>query len=528
MLTKSGRYKKSGIGSYNTTVAKFLHGGMQSDNPLRSGGNKIVNGMEDPSHLAFIFGIVEESTGLFATLEGVNSQYDAESDRGYGALRYLYNCVGTKNLDNRTTFGMSDNDFEEISDNDSENEKKAKTERNNAKMKSATDSLSKSTERYQKPGALGQTLPKLMYDEYDNMFDFVYGFRSICNKHQYYFQTVEGLQDAYKKYHTSRKDPYLGGTDNKIKITCLESMDLRMTALFDAYYRAVYNHKYRRMNLPTNLIRFNCYILLHDLRNVMPPGLTEKEQFEAAVNSELVENMSTVLFVFKNCIIDVDECGQSFSTTANNEVAETKFDFTFSYGDVDISVASLADYFYNEGEFTNPHRQYYDKLDISVLNREDGGSDGEHLSEYTESEWKEHELGNQYDGDTLDFSRILKRAGSAVFNYLTSGTQFGNVYDESWSGIVASMVSSVSNGGLHSLMSNYVTRGKTHVMEKIDGYAQDRFGRDFVGGSKPMSNGDLNPDKPNRGGSPWGGSIGGGMSNPPSGPSLPSAPHSLR
>lgn len=462
MLTESNKYKQSGRHTYKTSVSKFLLGGRYTD--ALKGHNKIVNGMDDPSHLAFVFGIVPEPSGLFATKESDSyNYYDFETDRQYGALNYLESCVkGDSSMDS----GLSDEDI-------------------NSTSKAFTD-------KYNKVEAKNMLFPI----EYENLYSFVYGFWEICKGHQYTFQTVEGLQDAYKKYYTNKKDSFLGATDNKIKITCLESMDLRMTALFDAYYNAVYNHRYRRMNIPHNLIRFNCYIMLHDLRNIVPPGFTMEEKMKAAATSDVVANMSTVLFVFKDCTIDIDECGQSFSTMTNTEATETKFDFTFNYADLQISVESLADFL--EYDWENAHRAYYDTLDISALNGVDRGEGDAEYDRYIvgqtgDMSYSKNEIfGNAYDDDfTLNIGGFLKKAGAMVYNYLTNGTQMGNVYDESWAGMIANMVSSISNGGIHALASPWITRGKEYVMEKIDDYAQERFGNKGTE-TKVIGNADLN------------------------------------
>ena len=347
---------------------------------------------------------------------------------------------------------------------------------------------------------------------------FVNGFMEICKAKQYIFQTVEGLQDAYKKFYNNKKDSFLGGSDNKIKITCLESMDLRMTALFDAYYKAVFNHNYRRMNIPHNLIRFNCYIMLHDLRNIVPQTNNANDMMKLAVTDDVVKNMSTVVFVFKNCTIDIEECGQSFSSTSNVEVNETKFDFTFTYGDVDIAVNSLADFLASAKNDDSSYRARYDTLDIMKI-RGDGKrltsgdyqksqslTDANRLAYGKTLEYGESEMfGNAYEDDfTLNVGNILKKAGSLTFNYLTNGTQMGNVYDESWAGIVANLVSSISTGGLHSIASQYISKGKSVAMEKLDNYARERFGNNGGGETNTLTNSELNPDKPNRGARPSG------------------------
>ena len=443
----SGGQRNGGRNAYDTQVAKFLYGG-RLDN-IFAGHNKIVNGMEDPSFFAFNFGIDEVTTGLFSIKNGADNpmEYDMETDRHYSVINYLKNAVSPNAKD---LSGRADSNGMYFMDLDGAG-----------------------TESYGSVSAKYMTFPA----EYADMLKFTEGFHEITVKHPYMLQTIEGLQDAYKKYYNPHKDPYLGGgTDTKIKITCLESMDLRMSALFDAYYRAVYNHRYRRMNIPRNLLRFDCWVLVHDLRNI---AADDPDTLNFALNQnvmnitlgshvdeKIIKNLSTVLFRFKNCIFDIEDIGAEFETVNNAEANQTKFAFSFIYNDVDVYINSLADLLEADrrGEdISGVYRERYDKLDIVSLNDRPKAR-------------KTADLGNGYADDTYRLGGLLKNIGSSVFNYVTQGSTMGNIYDDSWAGILSSMMSSISNVGVGSVIRNLAGQGINLGKQKLREYADKVMG----------------------------------------------------
>jgi hypothetical protein len=84
---------------------------------------------------------------------------------------------------------------------------------------------------------------------------FCQGINQIEKERPYYFQTIEGLQDAFNK--TVNMTPYGGSADGEgIVIGCLEAIDLKMSALFNLYKSACYDVKYRRNLIPINLMYF--------------------------------------------------------------------------------------------------------------------------------------------------------------------------------------------------------------------------------------------------------------------------------
>lgn len=421
----------NGRNTYKTQVSKFLYGG-RLDNLLK-GKNKIVNGMEDPSFFAFNFGIDLSTTGLFSIKNsGQNVMlYDLNLDRNYSVLDYLRNAI-------------SPNTNEIIS-------KQGKSAGNELVFADMKD-INVKTEGVSDPMPKYQTFPQ----EYNDMKKFTEGFHEITTNHPYMLQTVEGLQEAYKRYYNTHKDSYLGGgNDAKIKISCLEALDLRMSALFDSYFRAVYNHKYRRMNIPRNLLRFDCWVLVHDMRNLAMdnPSLLNAS-FGEPVDENIVNNLSTVLFKFKNCMFDIEEIGTMFETINNAETNQTKFTFTFIYNDVEIYVNSLADMLEAKSNdekknISNTYREQYDLLDIKQLNDSMG---------------------------SLNITDTITNIGKTIFNYATQGSTMGNVYDESWAGILSSMMSSISNVGVSSILNNAIGKGISLGKDKLKSTADKIMG----------------------------------------------------
>jgi hypothetical protein len=88
----------------------------------------------------------------------------------------------------------------------------------------------------------------------------------------WFFQEVVGLGDAWKHgYQEAEYKPKLG-EDRKIAIKCLESIDLRMTALIDLYRKACFDWNYRREIVPKNLRQFTVYIYVYEARTINYKG----------------------------------------------------------------------------------------------------------------------------------------------------------------------------------------------------------------------------------------------------------------
>ena len=169
-----------------------------------------------------------------------------------------------------------------------------------------------------------------------DMLGFINGMKKMTMHYPYIIQGVSGLDTAYNK-HYGIKDPYLGSGDDKITLTCLESLDLRVSSMFNRYFNAVYDRQYRRERVPVNLRRFNCSIYVHDVRNFMPKDRVDKNGERIVTYNRLLEltdmYYSVIEFRFYDCEIVPEETGNIFNDVSNESPSEMKkTNFTFTYG----------------------------------------------------------------------------------------------------------------------------------------------------------------------------------------------------
>lgn len=162
-----------------------------------------------------------------------------------------------------------------------------------------------------------------------DMLGFISGMRKMTTEYPYIIQGITGLDKAYEN-HYGAKDPFMGSGDNKITLTCWESLDLRVSSMFNRYFNAVYDRQYRRERVPVNLRRFNCSVYVHDIRNFVSKSRSEY------VNRviELTDMYHSVIeFRFYDCEIVPEETGNIFDNISNEAPSEMKkTNFTFTYG----------------------------------------------------------------------------------------------------------------------------------------------------------------------------------------------------
>ena len=119
----------------------------------------------------------------------------------------------------------------------------------------------------------------------------------------WFFQSIDGLADAWKRgFH---EEDFLSKLpdDRKISIDCLESIDLRMSALMDLYRKACFDYQYRREIVPYNLRTFTVYIYVYELRTInregkpSPSGLLDLSRMAGIpdINAEQQKQNETLL-----------------------------------------------------------------------------------------------------------------------------------------------------------------------------------------------------------------------------------------
>ena len=161
-----------------------------------------------------------------------------------------------------------------------------------------------------------------------DMLGFISGMKKMTQTYPYIIQGITGLDTAYNKHYVI-KDPYLGSGEDKITLTCLESIDLRVSSMFNRYFNAVYDRQYRRERVPINLRRFNCSVYVHDVRNFNPNSTSNGNRI-----IELKDMYYSVIeFKFYDCEIVPEETGNIFNDISNEaplEMKKTNFTFTYS------------------------------------------------------------------------------------------------------------------------------------------------------------------------------------------------------
>ena len=178
-----------------------------------------------------------------------------------------------------------------------------------------------------------------------DMIDFRKGMINLTREYPYVMQSITGLDEAYKNNFIV-KDPYHGSGDGKISITCYESLDLRVSSMFNKYFNAAYDKQYRRERLPVNLRRFHCSVFVNDMRDFVLGNkiLYNKYPVKNTLLDIASHSYSAVEFRFYDCEIVPEETGNIFDSVSNADLGDMKTTtFTFTYGNCIINFLSYSD-----------------------------------------------------------------------------------------------------------------------------------------------------------------------------------------
>ena len=96
--------------------------------------------------------------------------------------------------------------------------------------------------------------------------------QNVNLKTPWFFQTIEGLDQAWKRGYQEQDFKAALPKDRKISIGCEESVDLRMTAMMDFYRKACFDWNMRREVVPWNLRVFDVYIYVYEARTINKSG----------------------------------------------------------------------------------------------------------------------------------------------------------------------------------------------------------------------------------------------------------------
>jgi hypothetical protein len=142
--------------------------------------------------------------------------------------------------------------------------------------------------------------------------------RDIVKFYPYYFTDIVGLGDIY---NFNEKNGY--EFERLLTIKTLESIDVRMGGMIDDFMRATFDHEFRRMMLPANMLEFRMYIIVSEIRNFRTfvnttlsgnDALRQREMGLVGIANQPIltninENLSAYVFVFDTCKFNFSDSG---------------------------------------------------------------------------------------------------------------------------------------------------------------------------------------------------------------------------
>ena len=170
---------------------------------------------------------------------------------------------------------------------------------------------------------------------------FIQGIQEVVKTRPYYFQTIAGLLEAWGKSTEFAIDPYTGvEAKDGITIGCLEAIDLKLTGLFNLYRMAVYDERMKRYVLPKNLMRFDVYVDVHEIRKFKTTRNWLKALNTGDASPESAkyvnENTSRVRFKFTECTFDPGASGKAFESVTNTGATVATTEIKFGYGVMEL------------------------------------------------------------------------------------------------------------------------------------------------------------------------------------------------
>lgn len=192
----------------------------------------------------------------------------------------------------------------------------------------------------------------------------------INRKTPWYFQSIVGLSNAWKKGFNEENFKAKLDTDRILEIGCLESIDLRMTALMDLYRKACFDWKYKREIVPWNLRKFDFKIYIYESREINRATYDRTKKIEnqkllgedpdptgqtRGDNVNLInDKINRVLFDFGHCEFLPDQSGEFLEGVSNSGAEAINQKLAISYRTVseenlynlysDLYVSDNADY----------------------------------------------------------------------------------------------------------------------------------------------------------------------------------------
>lgn len=147
---------------------------------------------------------------------------------------------------------------------------------------------------------------------------FVRQLNNISNKTPWFFKSISGLDKAQI---TSLTEPF---KDNEIEIKCAEeSIDMRLTTLFDYYKFACFDYVNLKEILPENLRKFDMSVVVYGvpIRYLDTHSKIKGKEYKSRTIDSLSNMMTMKMFTFKDCEFDIENMTSGINSEVSNETA---------------------------------------------------------------------------------------------------------------------------------------------------------------------------------------------------------------
>ena len=314
-----------------------------------------------------------------------------------------------------------------------------------------------------------------------DLLGFITDFKRLITEFPYLLISVEGLDTAYQKQYKVT-DPYLGSGDDTITINCYETLDMKISSMFNKYLNSVYDRQFRRERVPMNLRRFNCSIYVHDIRNFKDALInwrdtknqsklnkfSDKDTSTSMILELALNYISVVEFRFYECEFVPDACGNIFGEL-NNEDNSTpmKTKFTFKYGNCSVNFLPFADLY-----------PKYESQNVDTTTSEEESLGVDRMNELCGNYNVNYKIENDFTKNFKDDK--LKENKDMFIHKKVSDDNYGNVNDndileEELFFRNAIIDNDLGNVYYNDLVSSLYDYGK----KKLDVDTNDRFEKNF-------------------------------------------------
>jgi len=168
-----------------------------------------------------------------------------------------------------------------------------------------------------------------------NLKDFKAALLAINTQMPWYWQSLDGVERLVQ-YDVNRV--YWGGDDAKLKIGCLESINMAITGLMALYRKAVWDEEKWSYLLPANLRKFSMFVYIGDVRTLDDNAYEGTKVLDSSndtdpANLDLISHKPTALFKLQFCEFDIMSGSKAFEGLKADvpEITSQEIAITYEY-----------------------------------------------------------------------------------------------------------------------------------------------------------------------------------------------------